>query len=185
MRIKLVLVGLTVSALAAGGHLARLGAQQAEDMRSVRDRVYNEEQVARGVIAFEATCGDCHGYELEGGEEAPPAHRRHVPVELERSYSPGSLRSDPHDHAAQRHQIGVPGKNRRHHQLCSERQRLSGGRVGTARRPSTPQADQNRRLRTVAHPFAHEKAGTSEQFRAFTQMTAHCPRDGSNATAAR
>ncbi len=72
MRIKLVLVGLTVSALAAGGHLARLGAQQAEDMRSVRDRVYNEEQVARGVIAFEATCGDCHGYELEGGEEAPP-----------------------------------------------------------------------------------------------------------------
>ena len=72
MRIKLVLVGLTVSALAAGGHLARLGAQQAEDMRSVRDRVYNEEQVARGGIAFEATCGDCHGYELEGGEEAPP-----------------------------------------------------------------------------------------------------------------
>ena len=72
MRIKLVLVGLTVSALAAGGHLARLGAQQAEDMRSVRDGVYNEEQVARGVIAFEATCGDCHGYELEGGEEAPP-----------------------------------------------------------------------------------------------------------------
>ena len=72
MRIKLVLLGLTVSVLAAGGHLARLGAQQAEDMRSVRDRVYNEEQVARGVIAFEATCGDCHGYELEGGEEAPP-----------------------------------------------------------------------------------------------------------------
>ena len=72
MRIKLVLVGLTVSALAAGGHLARLGTQQAEEMRSTRDGVYNEEQVARGVIGFEATCGDCHGYELEGGEEAPP-----------------------------------------------------------------------------------------------------------------
>jgi mono/diheme cytochrome c family protein len=72
MRIKLVLVGLTVSALAGGGHLARLGAQQAQEMRSTRDGVYNEEQVARGVIAFETTCGDCHGYELEGGEEAPP-----------------------------------------------------------------------------------------------------------------
>ncbi len=184
MRIKLVLVGLTVSALAAGGHLARLGAQQAEDMRSVRDRVYNEEQVARGVIAFEATCGDCHGYELEGGEEAPPL-------------TGGTFLSNWNDLTLRDLSDRIrttcrpttpdrcPGKNRRHHQLCSERQRLSGGRVGTARRPSTPQADQNRLLRTVAHPFAHEKAGTSEQFRAFTQMTAHCPRDGSNATAAR
>ncbi len=72
MRIRLVLVGITLLAVAAGGQVAAVPARQSGEMISTRDGVYNEEQVARGVIAFETTCGDCHGYDLEGGEEALP-----------------------------------------------------------------------------------------------------------------
>lgn len=72
MRITLALLGITLLAFAGGGHAAGFGAQQAGEMSSTRDGVYSEEQAERGFIVFEESCGDCHGYELEGGEEAPP-----------------------------------------------------------------------------------------------------------------
>ncbi len=70
MRISLVAVMFTMSAV-AGGQLAELGARQAEETRSVRDGVYTQEQLERGRDTFDEECSFCHGYELEGGEEAP------------------------------------------------------------------------------------------------------------------
>ncbi len=46
-------------------------AQQTAETRSVWDGVYNEEQVERSISIYDQVCSDCHGYELEGGEEAP------------------------------------------------------------------------------------------------------------------
>ena len=37
----------------------------------MRDGVYNEEQLERGLLVYEQICSDCHGYDMEGGEEAP------------------------------------------------------------------------------------------------------------------
>jgi|SRR5579863_5185163 len=39
--------------------------------QSVLDGVFTEEQAARGEDVYTATCGHCHGKQLEGGEEAP------------------------------------------------------------------------------------------------------------------
>jgi mono/diheme cytochrome c family protein len=70
MRINLIAAILTVSAL-GGAQLAELEAQQTDETRSVRDGVYTQEQLERGRATFDEECSFCHGYELEGGEEAP------------------------------------------------------------------------------------------------------------------
>jgi S-disulfanyl-L-cysteine oxidoreductase SoxD len=39
--------------------------------QSVLDGVFTDEQATRGADVYAATCGRCHGKQLEGGEEAP------------------------------------------------------------------------------------------------------------------
>lgn len=68
---RALVVTATILLVNVGGHLADLGAQQTAETRSVRDGVYNEEQLDRGFLAYEQICSDCHGYDMEGGEEAP------------------------------------------------------------------------------------------------------------------
>jgi mono/diheme cytochrome c family protein len=41
-------------------------------LRSTLDGVYTNDQADRGQAAYRASCGQCHGGTLEGGEEAPP-----------------------------------------------------------------------------------------------------------------
>jgi mono/diheme cytochrome c family protein len=45
----------------------------ADASRSIWDGVFSAEQVARGKKSYAASCGDCHGDELEGdGKKSPP-----------------------------------------------------------------------------------------------------------------
>jgi mono/diheme cytochrome c family protein len=39
---------------------------------SVWDGVFTEEQVKRGVVAYQRECASCHGSALEGGDMTPP-----------------------------------------------------------------------------------------------------------------
>jgi mono/diheme cytochrome c family protein len=39
---------------------------------SVWDGVFTEEQVKRGVVAYQKECASCHGSALEGGDMTPP-----------------------------------------------------------------------------------------------------------------
>ena len=71
MKMKILIAALGSMLAVAGGQLAELRAHQAEETRSVRDGVYTQEQLERGRAIFEEECSFCHGYELEGGEEAP------------------------------------------------------------------------------------------------------------------
>jgi mono/diheme cytochrome c family protein len=68
---KTLVVTATILLATNGGHLAGPVAAQTDGTRSVRDGVYTEEQVERGVLTYDQICSDCHGYDLEGGEEAP------------------------------------------------------------------------------------------------------------------
>lgn len=62
-------------ALAAFITVATVGllcsALRAQEMRSVWDGVYTEEQAKRGATLFGAECASCHGATGEGGEMAP------------------------------------------------------------------------------------------------------------------
>jgi mono/diheme cytochrome c family protein len=42
-----------------------------QDMKSVWDGVYTEDQAKRGAAVYRQWCSSCHGNELEGGEMAP------------------------------------------------------------------------------------------------------------------
>src|SRR5579871_5895288 len=44
----------------------------AQQMRSVWDGVYTDEQAKRGEQGYVGKCGRCHGAELLGADEAPP-----------------------------------------------------------------------------------------------------------------
>ena len=71
MKMKVLISALGSMLAVAGGQLTELRAHQAEETRSVRDGVYTQEQLERGRATFDEECSFCHGYELEGGEEAP------------------------------------------------------------------------------------------------------------------
>ena len=68
MKIKIAVVAI-VGLLWIGAFHSALRAQQAS--RSVWDGVYTEEQAKRGAALFSQYCAQCHGTELQGGEEAP------------------------------------------------------------------------------------------------------------------
>lgn len=44
----------------------------AQDLRSVWDGVYTEDQARAGEAVYVKICAHCHGFSLEGGEQAPP-----------------------------------------------------------------------------------------------------------------
>lgn len=60
-------------AVILGGPAVAIGNTVAMDgSRSVWDGVYTEDQAGSGKEIFTRSCAGCHGFSLEGGEQAPP-----------------------------------------------------------------------------------------------------------------
>ncbi|MDX1384499.1 MAG: cytochrome c [Thermoanaerobaculia bacterium] len=69
MRHRSILVALC-TVVAAAGLVVPVAAQGPPV--SVWDGIYTEEQAARGEPLYHASCAECHGSELEGGEMGAP-----------------------------------------------------------------------------------------------------------------
>lgn len=58
--------------VAAGAFVLTIATMTAQTTRSIWDRVYTEEQAARGEKLYAEQCAQCHGEGLTGVESAPP-----------------------------------------------------------------------------------------------------------------
>ena len=71
VRMRFMVVTLTLVGITALGAVGARRAVAAEPMTSQWDGVYSLEQARRGESLYAANCAPCHGTDLTGGEMAP------------------------------------------------------------------------------------------------------------------
>jgi mono/diheme cytochrome c family protein len=64
-------VALVAGVAAHGGRTTAQSAQGAGSVKSVWDRVYNQDQAKRGLAKYTQVCSSCHQSDLSGSDQAP------------------------------------------------------------------------------------------------------------------